>query len=699
MPSRGHGQCPDMQARIRRMMQDSTRAVLKPLIRLAVAQGNVDLVRMYLDRGGDVEARDQRGRSPLMLAASSGNLPLCRLLLERGASVRAEDDSGATAASLAAAAGHDQVVAYLDGSDEVIPPSPELDSVDSQDGEWEPEEDLTEPADDIGLRLRLTAVQAESEARRIINTDQDWSDLLVALPAQENVSHPSSALEPIELRGLLDDAREFGTVKAARISHLAYEAEGDQSGRLAINVKQLLGDIGCIIDEEPEPWVEGTDPGEDETDDLMLREAESYLRDLASTENDPAARYASVLARSTLLDRDDEQRIGRLASALARDVARAIATDSGALDALLELGETVRRGCLRAELVCKLDGGGREETEDGDQALSDEAVDAAIDEASDETTLDSAQGDTKAIAFLRLLDSVRSIRDMQGDEVSAAGGLLADSIALLKLTSYGIEAVLRLALEKDHSCGRLGEVARRLGKLHEEMVEANQRLVAFVAKKYRWSGLSMMDLIQEGNIGLLRAIEKFDFSRGNKFSTYAMWWIKQAITRAIADKARAIRVPVHMMERIHKVELAARRLGFHTPSEAPAAILADAAQISLPELQKVLSVVADAESWEGSDHIRHAVELVQDGSEGPECDVGSEWLSQFVRSNVGQLSDKEAAVISFRFGLADGEEKTLEEVGRMFGVTRERIRQIEAKALGRLRHPRLLGRTRLSEVL
>jgi len=690
-------QC-SIEARSRERRDDPRRVVLKPLVRLAIVQGNAELVQRYIHSGGDVDARDQRGRSPLILAAENGHLALCRLLLEHGASLGCEDDTGSTAASAAAAAGHGDITTYLnEAASGVAPPRTSVveDGGDNAIGslDWEAEADQVVPADDAQLRTRLTEVQAQQRSRRIVNPDRDWSDLTIALPDAGNVESTRSLDVPESaLRDLLAVVRELGVIKATRIGDLGYEADGHRNGSTTSHLRQLLGDIGCFIDEYEEPWASDANSDDDEEQwNPTLGEAEAYLADLASPENDPVSQYARDVARSRLLDRDDEQRIGRLASALTREGERIIANDPDALDALLNLGESVRRGDVRAELICSPATGAGDSPDEADgEPFSDDSDDSAGAASDSESVASEAiRIDSRQAALLALLEAVQSIRarDAQGESDS----LVAKDVAALRLTIAGMQQILFRMGGGTDGKERLADVVRRLVRLEREMIEANQRLVWFIAKKYRWSRLSLMDLIQEGNLGLLRAVGKFDVSRGNKFSTYATWWIRQAITRAIADKARTIRVPVHMIERIRKIESAAREAGYHAPSHAPAEDLADAAQVSLHELRRALSVVADAESWDDSEAIKSVAESVADTSGGPEEAAVAASMSQLVRSNLEKLPEREAEVIRLRFGLHDGREHTLEEVGGMFRVTRERIRQIEAKAFRHLRHPRRLG--------
>jgi RNA polymerase primary sigma factor len=285
----------------------------------------------------------------------------------------------------------------------------------------------------------------------------------------------------------------------------------------------------------------------------------------------------------------------------------------------------------------------------------------------------------KEIGRVKLLDAAL--------EVELAERIVAGTEAAVRLAEAEESGVVRA--ERDEVHDRM--LVRRGQAAKEALIEANLRLVVSIAKRYRNRGLAFLDLIQEGNLGLMRAVEKFDHTKGFKFSTYATWWIRQAITRAIADQARTIRIPVHMVETINKVVWAQRQLLQELGREPTAEEVARRVDFTIERVREIQRINQDTVSLEqpmGDEDDFSLSDLIEDrGAVVPDDAAARIMLDQAVREALGHLAPREQDVVRLRFGLDDGKIRTLEEVGKAFGVTRERIRQIEAKTLAKLRRP------------
>jgi len=276
-------------------------------------------------------------------------------------------------------------------------------------------------------------------------------------------------------------------------------------------------------------------------------------------------------------------------------------------------------------------------------------------------------------------------KELESLTVMHEGGI-SDPVRMY-LKEIGRTPLLKFADEID--LAKRYEKGERAAK--QKLIESNLRLVVSIAKKYIGRGLSLLDLIQEGNQGLIRAVEKYDWRKGYKFSTYATWWIRQAITRAIADQARTIRIPVHMVETINRYLKISRKLMQELGREPMPEEVAQAMEIEVEKVREIMKVSQEPTSLAtpvGDDEDSLLGDFIQDTTQPSPYDSASrELLKEHIDEVLHTLSDREKRVLILRFGLEDGRPRTLEEVGVEFGVTRERIRQIEAKALRKLRHP------------
>ena len=289
-------------------------------------------------------------------------------------------------------------------------------------------------------------------------------------------------------------------------------------------------------------------------------------------------------------------------------------------------------------------------------------------------------------------DDERFLKDVEEEEIDL------DAIDLLE--GIGTEDPVRMYLKEIGTVPLLSadeemELAKKKADGDEmakdRLIEANLRLVVSIAKRYTGRGMSFLDLVQEGNLGLIKGVEKFDYTKGYKLSTYATWWIRQSVTRALADQARTIRVPVHMVETINKMSKMQRKLTLELGYEPSVPELAEALDMSEDKVMEIMQIAREPASLEtpiGEEDDSNLGDFVADNNVvTPEGNVESMMLREHIDALLGDLKERERQVIVLRFGLEDGHPRTLEEVGKEFNVTRERIRQIEAKALRKLRNP------------
>ena len=507
---------------------------------------------------------------------------------------------------------------------------------DREDG-WE-ERPTAEKAADADGDIEEEEGPTDSEVEEEENEEPDWDAEADALQVLD---------DPVRMY-----LREIGRVsllsaKEERV--LARHLEGEK--HLLHLQKEILGEEYCLALER------------ELTDDRQLPPPDGRTRSAQA-----ARRIPDRLSKRIRQEVSDTQRNDELAATLLRRLAQAATL----VDALADHLQLPRNPTLS-------------------QLKNNETLGAAIDVLLAEDMLvalsdalymdrDEVYRRVVALSLDRLLLPPAAVDALNDCTLLQLDATLSEMDAPPGLDKY--EPLLRRHFNEIKGAGE---------KAQAHLTEANLRLVVSVAKKYIGRGMSLLDMIQEGNIGLIRAVEKFDYRKGYKFSTYATWWIRQAITRAIADQARTIRIPVHMVETINKLMRQQRRLLQEYGREPTAEEIGAAMEIGPEKVEEIMKISQEPVSLEtpiGEEEDSHLGDFIEDRNAPAPADAASfQLLKEQVAEVLHTLTDRESRVLQLRFGLEDGRSRTLEEVGREFGVTRERIRQIEAKALRKLRHP------------
>ena len=350
-------------------------------------------------------------------------------------------------------------------------------------------------------------------------------------------------------------------------------------------------------------------------------------------------------------------------------------TDEQIKDEVKDIVEKAKDGNMTyAELATKLDN------------INPDQIDKVFDKF-EEMGVDIINDDFEEEPDIEDLENIEEVEDVQNINLTSFDGVNVDDPVRMYLREIGKIPLLTFEEELDLA----KQILEGDEDAKKKLSESNLRLVVSIAKKYVGRGMLFLDLIQEGNMGLIKAVEKFDYTKGYKFSTYATWWIRQAITRAIADQARTIRIPVHMVETINKLIRTSRLLLQRLGREPSPEEIAEELEIPVEKVMEIQKIAQDPVSLEtpiGEEDDSHLGDFIQDDdSPAPQDAAAYTMLKEQLEEVMNTLTPREAKVLKLRFGLEDGKARTLEEVGREFDVTRERIRQIEAKALRKLRHP------------
>jgi RNA polymerase primary sigma factor len=693
---------------------------INPLFKMAVVQGIRTAIEMHLRRGVDVNARDERGATPLMLAAAKGNAAICRLLLDAGADPSLTDPEGRDACFYASLSRKADVYILLAEATRPVAPIESLpvplpagtepstekhqneitadeaaptSEVPSQDFGWEIEPEPERPGQDESavrtanvLSMTLSLHQADADGA-------DWSQIDVELPAvrvERKEGKPEVILDERlrhRLERLILEGLRAGRVHRAEIKKILMRHGSVDAEILETAATTAIGDLGIVIDDEdraPARIVAHTPLTFLEKDNI--EEAVGFIA-LATAEEDELGRFRHDAARWSLLTKEDEVVYGRQIQDGLNDALAIIARSQTLVGQVLMTGEAIMSGSLPVSVMIGSSSSTTSECADfvfGEDAASDENEPAA-----EEGMLEFEPSPGFASCF-------REIEGIHAGMVTAGGPAvdpvlaraMAKALRRMDLSPAFVESLMVSKAENSMETRLLEEFRRavkRLRQARDRMVMSNVKLVIWVARKYRNRGLDLSDLVQEGIIGLMRASEKFDPSRGFKFATYAIWWIRQGITRAIAEQARLIRLPVHAFEKYVKLKRLMR--SGVDPDQLTPDKIASELDADTKTARRLLQALDDVVSLETVDiGVAEAYWAAGRSDEHDEAVLRKE-LRKALTGALASIDLRTVRVLRLRFGLFDDHDHTLEEVGQLYGVTRERIRQIEAKGLRNLSHP------------
>lgn len=701
---------------------DKVRPRLSPLFRMAVKQGSAQSVEVQLRQRAHPDACDARGRTALMLAAEAGHTDVCRVLLKSGADPHLRDQEGLDATALAKACGFQEIVGLLgpmeaQRSAQSVPlqtsPSIEdppavaisnedfdrlfLDDDPLDDTAWEAEpEEAPPPESDQSVLEAALSAQAQLSAHVPEDLDEDWSDVEIDLPE-------IGELRALERRrrqhdegptlDLIEAALRLGWCHPTWMEAVAPDAV-DRPGSVdpiyVANLTIALRDLGVLVDDEgfnpPDlaDAIAGAPDISEEQEDLA-REALDFLHCLNSWRANPLNHWWQSVARHAVPTRDQELACARTMRDGGREGLMAILLSPVAMREVFNAASALTRDELALDEILVL----ADDPEHAESCTGPDDVDDTEDDAREreETMLTLRQ--RRREDFLEAVAELEALHHRHMAEPERADTTLRRMLAILETADLAGPFIARLhqAVRTDtlatEAGQRLALALRKADESREALILGNLRLASWVAKKYaRWS---YTDAIQEGCMGLMKAVEKFDPERGFKFSTYGLWWIRQSITRARDDASRSIRVPVHALTKLRKLDRALKEAAFQADGRSDTSSLAEDLGLSQDAILNLRQIPDEPLSLSGPNVA--AEEIVDTAAPDPEAVAIMNSLKRHVMAAVETLHPRQKQVVCMRFGLGGYEEHTLEEVGTKFNVTRERIRQIEAKALGILKHP------------
>lgn len=675
---------------------------MNPLTKLAVVSGATDAVRIQIQRGLNVDMTDSQGRSLLMLAASRGHVEVCRLLLEAGADVDLVDASGKRASQHAdLSKNRDVVVLFEDYSakSRIDFDSGVAEATSEADANLVPSEalaiDLWEDADEVALPLAevsslnaLSAIQEAMSAHWPVEFDPDWDDVEIDLP--EPVSAARSGYIDEEMRAqifrIVSVGLQDGRLSSSTLEMALQGPDDDFTQNLHRCLVFILQDFGISID-DAEISLPATDLTAAPNAAGGIEGVLDYLADLVSASNEPGRYYQREMVREDLISKEREVELALGMEGAKYRAIDVISRDPQLLNEFVQQVERSLEGMGSLSAVVEQDS--PDARADGDPEELEVGQDIVDSDGNEDEPAAAADAPPLAADVTSQIASLRQ-RLSQGTVPVAE---IAENLRSLRLNMSFIERTCE-SLSGDVGSDARFELSKELSVFRDfrnRLVVSNLRLVNSLARRYMYRGLSFLDLVQEGNIGLMRAAEKFDYRRGFKFSTYGTWWIRQGMTRAIADQARLVRIPVHMIETLNRVTRIQGELERSTGTSASTALIGERASMNPAAVAKILAFDMEYVSIDDPDDGMMDCEMLPeqfiDSKAGPEAMAMSDGLRLAVTQTLANIPAKISDVIRMRFGLLDDDSHTLEEIGEKFNVTRERIRQIESQGLKMLGNP------------
>ena len=721
-------------------MKDACIASARPLsqfLRLAVISGVESAVQIHIERGDDLNARDARGLTPLMLSASRNKPDICKLLLSAGAEQGLLDPSGRTAFEIAVAAGAEATAAILDAARTPPPPLPSSDTLtypspgtagefslpigvtalgatpveagkaapevsidEMEDREfdlsgWDSEEEPTKPVANLTVLISASEVQTAISAHEPIDSSAEWNDIDVYLPELAlPLARVNDADGRAQLRRLLLRAIREGSVPRLDVENQSTNDDRSVNPQAEAYLAMIINDLGAEVDERfeysnvDESFEVFIDPVETPDEEVILDEVLVAIDRAASPRNEPLQIYQRDFQRLPLLTADEEIQLAKDMEAALDEALDALAGWPEGISLTLAAGTEAIKGSRQLSSIwvgeAEIDPEPASGESLGASMLAAEAPESATAEA-DELEQESAVNPGKttfAEALQRLaalIEATVAPRPPPHEIRQALAALRLNRRFLMELVD---------APHQSAPCHGFRCAMTNFRKARDRMTTANLKLAIFQAKKYLYSGEPLDDLAQEGNIGLFKAVDRYDWRRGFRFSTYATWWIRQQISRYIGDKVRTIRIPVHLHEKIQRMERITRTFEAAANRRPTLDELAERMEMPCHKLATLQRIAMD---------VSYIDELTTDemkaidaySSPDPADVVNETQLNRAIERFVSSLSTKgrkEELVLRMRFGIGVQEALTLDEIGTCFELTRERIRQIEGQALKKLRH-------------